>query len=326
MNNFDRSYVDFTSRSKISLKQPSSFRSEILKGLSLKNKKIPCKYLYDENGIKIFNEISKLEEYYQTRTELFILKNYAKEILSKTNNKNSLIYLGGCSALKAEPLLQAGKQIKYYFPVDISKKHLVKNSKKVAKKYKYMQVKPVVYDFSENVEFPNIVNGKGNILFFPGSTIGNFSEKKAKGLLRSLAKISNREVDLVIGIDLKKDKTVLENAYNDKKGVTEKFTLNLLKRINRELAGNIDTNHFRHVAKYNEKRGCIEVFIESLKDQSIKISNRKFRIKKSEKIHIEDCYKYDENQFKKIAALSGWKKIKSWKDPNKNFSVFLLRS
>ena len=121
MNNFDRSYVDFTSRSKISLKQPSSFRSEILKGLSLKNKKIPCKYLYDENGIKIFNEISKLEEYYQTRTELYILKNYAKEILSKTNNKNSLIYLGGCSALKAEPLLQAGKQIKYYFPVDISK-------------------------------------------------------------------------------------------------------------------------------------------------------------------------------------------------------------
>ncbi|MEC8877045.1 MAG: L-histidine N(alpha)-methyltransferase, partial [Pseudomonadota bacterium] len=164
------------------------------------------------------------------------------------------------------------------------------------------------------------------ILFFPGSTIGNFSEKKAKGFLRSLAKISNREVDLVIGIDLKKDKTVLENAYNDKKGVTEKFTLNLLKRINRELAGNINTNHFRHVAKYNKKRGCVEVFIESLKSQSIKISNRKFCIKKSEKIHIEDCYKYDENQFKKIAALSGWKKIKSWKDPNKNFSVFLLRS
>jgi len=326
MNNFDYSYVDFTSHSKISLKQPSSFRSEILKGLSLKNKKIPCKYLYDENGIKIFSEISKLEEYYQTRTELYILKNHAKEILSKTNNKNSLVYLGGCSALKAEPFLRIKKQIKYYFPVDISKKHLMENSKKVAKKYKYIQVKPVVYDFSENVKFPDIMNGKGNILFFPGSTIGNFPEKKAQSFLESLTKISNKETDLVIGVDLKKNKTVLENAYNDKKGITEKFTLNLLKRINRELASNIDINNFHHVAKYNRKRGCIEVFVKSFKDQSIRIDGKKFFVKKDEKIHIEDCYKYSENQFKKIAVLSGWKKIKSWKDPDKNFSVFLLRN
>ena len=326
MNNFDDIYANNVSSQKILSTHYNSFYFDVLNGLSKKNKKIPYKYLYDKNGVRLFNEICRQKEYYQTRTELHILKNNVKDILSKTKKKESLLYLGGCTVLKAEPFLKINKQIKYYYPSDISKKILIENSRKVAKKYKDIIVKPLYFDFSENLIFPQEVKKRRNILFFPGSTIGNFSKKKAKYFLKSLTEIFNKETDLLIGVDLKKNKKIIEKAYNDKNKITKKFILNILLRINRELNGDININNFCHIANYNENKGCIEVFVKSLRNQLIKINGKKIFVKEKEKIHVEDSHKYSEQQFKNIAVAAGWKNVKNWKDSNRKFSVFLLRN
>ena len=301
-----------------------SFSEEVSLGLSKRNKKLSSKWFYDFNGSKLFEKITKLKEYYPTRTEKKILKENKNEIANKIGKDAVLIEPGAGDIKKIAIFLNSLNNPKKYIPLDISEDYITKISQGFKKKFPKVAITPKGYDFSSNNKLPFKINSSENIIiFFPGSTIGNFEKNEAVKFLKIL-KTKFKAKKIIIGVDLIKDIQTLISAYDDKKGVTAEFNKNILQRINNELGGDINLNFYKHLAIYNKKKKRIEMRLKSKINNNIKINGSKYFIRKNEEIHTENSHKYTIKSFKNIAKEAGWKIKKTWVDDKKLFSIHFL--
>ncbi len=301
----------------------SDFFSDVIAGLSSDPRTLPCKYFYDERGASLFQKICELPEYYITRTEIDILDRNRADIASQLGPNVELIGLGTGAGTKTRILIEALLKPAVYIPVDISEKQLRKSTALFHKIFPNLEVLPVCADYLQPVALPSPCRKAArNVVYFPGSTIGNFEPTEAMEFLRRIANVSGRSGGLLIGVDLRKDRQVLEAAYNDSAGVTARFNLNLLARINRDLGADFDLNHWRHRAAYNPSAGRIEMYLISEIDQLVHIAERKFHFRSGEKIITEFSYKYAPEDFAALAREAGFEFVRMWTDDARLFGVF----
>jgi len=298
----------------------ANFRKDVLEGLSEEQKRLSSKYFYNEEGSHLFEQICELEEYYLTRTETSILEDFGEEIADQIGNQAIIIEYGCGSDRKIRLLLEALKNPSAYMPIDISKDFLLQTAHLIAADFPKLKVIPICADFTTPFELPPLSKGQP-VIFFPGSTIGNFKKEKALRILRTAAQLVGPGGGLLIGADLQKEISIIEKAYNDSQGLTAKFNYNLLHRINDELDGNFDLKNFRHKAFYNEEHHRNESHIESLNDQIISIGKNPISFKKGETIHIENSHKYTIEEFQRLGREAGFHPVKVWTDQKKFFSV-----
>ena len=298
---------------------------EVLEGLSMPQKHLPSKLFYDEKGSRLFDQICELKEYYLTRTEMEILKNNIDEIGALLGEGTLLVEPGSGSSVKIRLLLDHISGLAGYIPIDISKEHLMYSSELLKKDYPDLDIYPVAADYTKNFPLPHIRNYYDHVaVYYPGSTIGNFTPLKAKKFLGSIAKICGKNGRLVIGVDLKKSKDILEPAYNDSKGVTAEFNLNILERINNDAGSDFDVSKFRHNSFYNEDEGRIEMHLESNENQTVRLNGSIINFEKGEDIITEYSYKYTPEEFREL--VSDFFEIrKIWMDKDRLFSIQYLR-
>ncbi len=304
----------------------NEFARDVLAGLFQTPKRIPPKYFYDSEGSRLFEEITGLPEYYPTRSEIEILTDRAKEIASLLPAHAALIEFGSGSSTKVRILLDAAPQIEAYVPVDISADFLAGQAAALRLDYPDIRVLPVAADFTKDFELPADIQALPRVGFFPGSTIGNFEPHEACAFLEHARRMLGSGGMLVIGVDLEKDSAILNAAYNDTRGVTAEFNLNLLRRINRELGGEFDPTKFEHHAFYNRERHRIEMHLASVARQKVKVAGAVVDFRAGETIHTENSYKYTVNSFLTLARSCGWRAQTTWTDRNALFSVHVLRA
>jgi dimethylhistidine N-methyltransferase len=302
----------------------SSFARDVIAGLTARPKWLSPKYFYDEAGAKLFEDITALPEYYPTRCEMQILRERAADIARFFPPASALIEFGSGSSKKVRILLAAAPTIAAYVPVDISSQMLVQEAEELRRDYPRLAVLPVEADFTQPFSLPPAAAGMAHTGFFPGSTIGNFEPHEACAFLRHAGRMLGRGAALIIGVDLVKDPRVLNAAYNDASGLTAKFNLNLLARINRELDGNFDLESFSHRAFYNAERHRIEMHLVSKKRQKVRVAGRAIEFRAGETIHTENSYKYTLEYFTALARGSGWTPVDVWTDAGANFSIHAL--
>src|SRR5262245_46641747 len=302
----------------------SQFAHDVLAGLSARPKRLSPKYFYDAAGAQLFEQITALPEYYPTRCELAILREHAAAIARFIPERAAVIEFGSGSSRKARILLAAAPQAAAYVPVDISTEMLANEAAELRRDHPHLTVLPVETDFTQPFRLPAAVAAMPRIGFFPGSTIGNFEPHEASAFLRHAGRILGDRATLIIGVDLVKDAAVLNAAYDDPAGVTAKFNLNLLARINRELDGDFDLDSFSHHAFYNSERHRIEMHLASKKRQKVRVARRVIEFRAGETIHTENSYKYTLESFGALARGSGWNPVAVWTDAGVNFSVHAL--
>jgi dimethylhistidine N-methyltransferase len=303
--------------------QTSAFARDVIESLTLQPKRLSPKYFYDAAGSELFEQITLLPEYYPTRTELGILRDRGAEIAAIVPKDAALVEFGAGSTTKVRLLLD---QCKFgaYVPVDISGDFLNAQAHALSKDFPTLDIYPVTADFTAAFALPAAVKAMPKVGFFPGSTLGNFEPHEACGFLRSARTILGERAQMIIGVDLEKDERVLYDAYNDAAGVTARFNLNVLVRINQELGGNFDLSSFTHRAIYNRERHRIEMHLISRKAQTVRLLGRSFSFRAGESIHTESSYKYSLDRFTALARDSGWKPTASWTDAGGMFSVHAL--
>jgi len=302
----------------------AQMRREILAGLRRPQKTTSPKFLYDQRGSRLFDRICELDEYYPTRTELAIMESHVEDMARLLGPGCLLIEFGSGSSLKTRILLDHLSDPAGYVPIDISKEHLLCSATALAAAYPGLAVLPVCADYTSVFHLPDL-DGARPVVYFPGSTIGNFTPAEAVEFLRSAAKLLEGG-DLIIGVDLKKDVGRLEAAYNDSEGVTAAFNLNLLARINRELSGDFIIDAFEHRAHYDPVVGRIEMHLISRRDQFVTVGGRRFNFAAGETIHTENSYKYAMEEFRAVAANAGFKAVGGWTDDENLFSIHYLRA
>ena len=300
------------------------FAIAVLDGLSRPQKTLPCRFFYDARGSELFEEITRLPEYYPTRTETAILETHAAEMADGVPDGGVLIEFGSGSSLKTELLLGELPRLGAYIAIDVSESALRGAKRRLVTRFPTLDVRPVVGDFSYPVALPTDLAGRHKTGFFPGSTIGNLTPGAAQRLLRVFRALLSPGGRLIVGVDLEKDARKLVLAYNDSAGVTAAFNLNLLARINREIGGTFDLDGFRHEAIYNPRDGRIEMHLVSRRDQDVRIAGRRFRFRTGETIHTENSYKYSVRQFQDVARSAGWSPARVWTDSSILFSVHEL--
>ena len=302
-----------------------TFLNEVLMGLGKRNKKLNSKWFYDYKGSKLFEQITSLNEYYPTRTEKKILSTYKNEIANEVGSKAIIIEPGAGDIKKIGIFLNSLNKPKKYIPLDISEEYIKKISPNFKKKFPNIPIDPKGYDFTSSMKLPFKISSSENIIiFFPGSTLGNFEKKEAVQFLK-LLKSKFKAKKIIIGVDLIKDIKTLISAYDDKKGITAKFNKNILKRINTELDGDINLGLYKHIAVFNKSKKRIEMRLKSIKNNTINIQGSKFVIKKNEEIHTENSHKYSLRSFKNLVNEAGWKISTTWVDDKKLFSVHCLK-
>jgi dimethylhistidine N-methyltransferase len=308
--------------------EPDDLFSEVVAGLRAKHKTLPCKYFYDAEGSRLFDRICELEEYYPTRTEVGILQDRMAEISNAVGEDVLVIELGSGSSTKTHELLRALDSPAGYVPVDISRDHLTDAAERIASEFPSLPVWPVCADFNVEIDLPEHgVEERQRLIFFPGSTIGNFDESARRGLLRRMVNLCDaRDGQLLIGIDLIKDTAQLESAYDDSEGVTAAFNRNLLHRINRELESNFEPDRFSHLARFDENESRIEMHLVSQVEQVVEIDGHRFHFESGENICTEHSYKFTVDGFGKLAAEAGWTLEQSWTDSDELFAILLLRT
>jgi L-histidine Nalpha-methyltransferase len=302
----------------------TEFAHDVVAGLSARPKRLSPKYFYDEKGAQLFEEITRLPEYYPTRCELSILERHATEMAKLIPADAALIEFGSGSTRKARMLLNAAPAIGAYVPVDISSEMLLQEAADLRSDYPRLTVLPVEADFTKPFRLPRGIASRPRVGFFPGSTIGNFEPHMAAAFLSHAAERLGANATLIIGFDLVKDVAILNAAYNDAAGVTARFNLNLLTRINRELDGDFDLGSFSHQAFYNTERRRIEMHLASRKRQWVRVAGRSFEFGDCETIHTENSYKYTPESFGAMARDAGWTRVAAWTDPNGFFAVQAL--
>jgi dimethylhistidine N-methyltransferase len=299
-----------------------TFKADVLEGLRSTPKLVPAKYFYDAAGSHLFERITELPEYYPTRCEMKTLREHAADIAKLIPQSAALVEFGSGSSKKARILLRAAPKLAAYVPVDICGEMIEQEAIELRADFPQLKVLPVTADICKPFELPvEAKQAPARIGFFPGSTIGNFEPHEASGFLRNAATILGAGSKLIIGVDLIKPIEVLNAAYNDSAGVTAKFNLNLLTRINRELGGTFRLNMFEHHAFYNRERHRIEMHLASTKRQKVKVAGETIDFRAGETIHTENSYKYSVESLAALARGVGWLPAGSWTDADKYFSI-----
>jgi dimethylhistidine N-methyltransferase len=303
-----------------------SFRDAVLAGLADEPKTLPCKFFYDARGSALFEQICDVPEYYLTRTEIAILEEYAGEIARHIGAHCRLIELGSGSSRKVRILLAALETPAAYVAVDISRELLRQAASRLSTDFPEFRVIAVCADYTRPFPLPPLPGPAGKrVGFFPGSTIGNFEPEAVVRFLAHCAELLGPQGEMLVGVDLKKDRAILERAYNDRAGLNAAFNLNLLERINRELDGDLEIARFEHLAFYSEEKGRMELYLKSLADQTATIAGRRFQFAEGERIHTENSYKYAIPEFHALAARAGFTAVHTWTDPGELFSVHYFR-
>lgn len=302
----------------------TTMRAEVMAGLAKASKELPSKYFYDEIGSHLFERICELEEYYVTRTELEIMRQQSDEIARLLGPRCLLIEYGSGSSKKTRLLLDALQDPAGYVPIDISKEFLQDSAAALAGAYPGLEILPVCADYTGAFQLPS--PGKHverRVAYFPGSTIGNFEHDAARRFLRRVARVCQGG-GLLIGVDLKKDGNILHRAYNDRQGVTARFNLHLLARINLELGANFCLDQFSHYAFYNPRQSRIEMHLISLRRQTVRIGEAEIFFNAGESIWTESSYKYTPEEFAQLANEAGFSVQQVWTDQRELFSVQYL--
>lgn len=301
---------------------------EIIDGLQQAEKMISPKYFYDERGSQLFDQITTLPEYYPTATELGIMRENIAEITALIGPQASLIELGSGSSLKTRVLLEEFADQAVYVPVDISEDHLLASARQIRAEFPELEVLPVVADFTKRFALPNPTTlPLRNIVYFPGSTIGNFTHDAAHELLKVMHHESGENGALLIGVDLQKDPATIERAYNDSAGVTAEFNLNMLRHLNREYGSDFDLGAWSHDARYNETAGRIELRLINSTTQTVHIGGETIVIDAGEGVLSEYSHKYTLDGFAAMAEQAGFEIAQVWTDPEQLFSVqYCVRS
>lgn len=304
------------------------FLTEVVSGLSQSQKTLPCKYFYDEKGSQLFEAICDTPEYYVTRTECYIYEKYAEEMSDLIGDKALLLEPGAGSVKKVGLLLDKLKAPVGFVPMDISQEILECSSKALSEQFPTININPIVIDFLNKEQIHNIFSTlpakplvNKRVIFFPGSTIGNFDPDDAVIFLKQFAENLHEGDGLLIGVDLVKDTAILEAAYDDAAGTTAEFNANLLDRIDRELDAKFYSGSFKHRAVFNHNKSRIEMHLVSDNEQSVHIADNEFLFEEGETIHTENSYKYTVDSFSALAKKAGFRLEKVWKDDNDLFSV-----
>jgi L-histidine N-alpha-methyltransferase len=299
---------------------PDNFLEDVVAGLSLAQKEVPPKYFYDARGSALFEEICALPEYYPTRAEIALTRRHIDEIAGFAGSGCELIEYGSGASTKTRILLSALKPAAYV-PVDISESALRGAAAQLAGEFPWLNVRAVVGDFGRPLAIPAF-GGKGRkVVYFPGSTIGNLTREESLAFLHMTRGQVGPGGAMLVGVDLKKDPNLLHAAYNDSRGVTAQFNLNLLTRINRELGGDFTVEKFVHYAFYNAPMGRIEMHLASLERQAVNVGSHRFSFAPGESIHTENSCKYSAEEFRRLAAQAGFRSEKVWMDPERLFSL-----
>lgn len=301
-----------------------SFREDVLRGLGADPKRLPPKYFYDDRGSLLFERITRLPEYYPTRTEIAILSSHAGELANLMGRQWELIELGSGSSRKVRILLDEASGAGAYVPIDISREALHGAASRIASGYPHVRVTAVCADYTQPLSLARQDPSARRVVFFPGSTIGNFDPPQAGAFMRNVGRMLRQGDLFVIGVDLQKDPAVLHAAYNDASGITAKFNCNLLDRMNRELGANFDPRQFEHLAFYDMHRGRIEMHLRSRSDQTVRIAGSEIRFRAKETIHTENSYKYTREGFGGLAEEAGLAAREVWMDSQRLFSVWIL--
>ncbi|WP_091738063.1 ergothioneine biosynthesis protein EgtB [Phenylobacterium immobile] len=304
----------------------SGFEADALEGLSRPQKAMSPKYFYDEEGSRLFESICDLPEYYPTRTETALLREIAGDIAAAIPGGAALVEFGSGASTKTRLLLDAAPQIEVYAPIDISPTALDEAAQALRVDYPKVTVAPLVDDFTRALRLPDAVAGRPVVGFFPGSTIGNFTPAEATAFLANARALLGEGAVFIVGCDLVKDPAVLVAAYDDAAGVTAAFNLNLLARMNRELAADFDLEGFRHLARWNAQAQRIEMHLESQRSQTVEVAGRLISFAKGETIHTENAYKFTLEGIGGLAAASGWSLERAWRSDEPGFAVVLLRA
>lgn len=306
-----------------------AFRADVLAGLRQPRKAIPARWFYDDKGSQLFEDITRLEEYYPTRAETEILKSRGAEFAAAIGSGRAVVEFGSGSSVKTPLLLQAISPVAYV-PLDIAGNFLREAAAELAEKFPDLPVYPVEADFMRHVELPGTVQPLPKLGFFPGSTIGNMVPRTAVDLLRSMRGTLQADHGvqpmLLIGMDLVKDPAMLVAAYDDAGGVTAAFNRNLAERINRELGGTIPIDALRHVAKWEDELARIEMHLEATRDIAFEVSGERFVMRAGETIHTENSHKFTRRSANLLLAAAGWTPRKRWTDAEERFSLILAEA
>ncbi len=301
------------------------FLHDVITGLRGEAKSLPYKYLYDERGSELFERICEVPEYYLTRVEIAIMKDHLPGMAAALGPRCLVIEYGSGSGLKTRMLLGSLEDPVAYVPIDISLDALGASARRLNSEFPSVEVLPIHADYTSTIEIPRPARPSDRrIVFFPGSTIGNFLPSQAVDFMRRVVATTGPGGALLIGVDLKKDPAILEAAYDDAAGVTALFTTNLLHRINNELDGDLPVDRFAHVALYNPEAGRVEIYLEAREAVTARISDETVTFRRGERIHMEYSYKYDPEGFAALAAQAGLSVRKIWTDPRRLFSVQYL--
>lgn len=303
----------------------SSLREDVLAGLSGPDKWLSPKYFYDSEGARLFDAICATPEYYITRTEEGMLRELAPQIARRVGTGGLLVEPGAGNGRKVRLLLEAVRP-QMYMPVEICRSYLDKSVRELSERYPWLTIRGTRADFTRLSSLPYAPRGLRRLIFFPGSTIGNFEPAEAVRLLRRMASLAGPGGGLLVGVDRKKEVERLEAAYNDAAGLTAAFNRNLLVRINRELAADFVPEAFSHRARYNRKEGRIEMHLVSERDQSVRIEGTLVHFRRGESIHTENSYKYTSGEFRALVRAGGLTPIASWTDPERLFEIHALKN
>lgn len=300
--------------------------SAALEGLLAPRKTLPPKLFYDDEGCRLFGEITRLAEYYPTRTELALLRQIAPEIGAGLSPGSALVEYGGSDEAKAAILLDACPDFAVYVPIDVAAGALAALTLRLRQTRPALDVEPLVADFLAPLRLPDAIAGRGRLGFFPGSTIGNLDPDQARAFLLAVRRSLGTGARFLVGVDLRKDPAILVPAYDDARGVTAAFNLNLLARLNREAGADFDLDGFTHRACWNEAESRIEMHLVSTRRQRAVVAGEVVAFAAGETIHTENSYKYSLTAFDQIVADGGWRKIRLWTDPDRLFSLHLLEA
>ena len=306
----------------LSMNEPLFSPEEVLEGLLANEKRLSSKFFYDQVGSDLFQKITELPEYYLTKAEIEILYDNLEEISDLVGEDAALIEFGSGPPLKSRMLMKAINP-SIYLPLDISKDYLLETSRRLASEFPSLEIKAICVDYTKFFELPFDL-AKKRIGCFLGSSIGNFNKLKALDFLKRTKKCLGDGGELLLGVDMKKSAKILNKAYNDSAGITEKFNLNILNHINNLCVAEFDPNNFSHLATYDKNLGCVQMHLVSEVEQKISVMNTEIALSKEEKIHTEDSYKYSPSEIESLAMEAGFNKSVSWFDSKKYFGLFYL--
>ena len=308
------------------LKPPAAdMRAEVLAGLAARPRSLSPKYFYDETGSRLFEQITELPEYYLTRTEMALFDAHLDDLAAALGSGRCVVEYGSGSSVKIRKLLE-GIRPSAYVPVDISGEHLLAQARALHADFPWLDVYPTCVDFTAPFALPAPVAGMPTVGFFPGSSIGNFEPAAAEAFLGNVHETLGRDGRLLIGVDRKKPAAILEAAYNDARGVTADFNRNVLAHINDRLGADFDLAAFAHRAHYAADPGCVQMFLESLVDQTVHIGDVAIEFRAGERIHTENSFKYHPDEFAALARRSGFDTETWWSDESERFALYLLQA